>query len=187
MRGRVNTPTRSVLLACIMLASSSCVFALNPALDINQYAHTSWKIRDGFTKGTILTIAQTPDGYLWLGTDFGLVRFDGVRTVPWQSPADQPLPSNAIDRLLVARDGTLWIGTSKGLASWKDGKLIQYPELAGQIIVKLVEDREGTVWAGALAFPPPGKLCAIQNGTVRSYGEDGSLGYGVTDLYEDSK
>ena len=52
------------MLACV-LAWCSCAFALNPDLDISQYAHTSWKIRDGFAKGTITSIAQTPDGYLW--------------------------------------------------------------------------------------------------------------------------
>ena len=64
-----------------------CALALNPALDVSEYAHTAWKVRDGFVKGTIGSIAQTPDGYLWLGTEFGLLRFDGVRTVPWQPPA----------------------------------------------------------------------------------------------------
>ncbi len=132
----------------------SCVFALNPALDVSQYAHTSWKIREGFTKGSIRSIAQTPDGYLWLGTEFGLLRFDGVRTVPWQPPPDQHLPSSEIIHLLAARDGTLWIGTSKGLASWKDGKLIQYPELARQRIFKLLEDREGTIWVGHARVSP---------------------------------
>src|SRR6201986_2535772 len=97
--------------ACIMLACCLRVFALNPALDASQYAHTAWKVRDGFSKGSISSIAQTPDGYLWLGTQFGLLRFDGVKNVPWQPPADQQLPSSAIMSLLVARDGTLWIGT----------------------------------------------------------------------------
>jgi signal transduction histidine kinase/ligand-binding sensor domain-containing protein len=161
--------------------------ALDRALDMSQYAHTAWKVREGFTKGTIVSIAQTPDGYLWLGTEFGLLRFDGVRSVPWQPPSDQHLPSTYIRRLLVARDGTLWIGTWKGLASWKDGKLTQYPELAGQIISALLEDREGTVWAGGLAFPPPGKLCAIHGGTAQCFGEDGALGPGVVSLLEDGK
>src|SRR5262249_52856058 len=131
----------------IGLAWCPCAFALNPALDVSQYAHTSWKIRDGFSKGAIYAFAQTPDGYLWLGTEFGLVRFDGVKKVLWQPPADQPLPSDAITSLLAGRDGTLWIGTLKGLASWKDGKLTEYAELAGQGIVALLEDRDGTVWA----------------------------------------
>src|SRR5215813_7427915 len=99
-----------------LLAWSTSALALNPSLDVSQYAHTSWKIRDGFTKGQISALAQTHDGYLWLGTEFGLIRFDGIRTVPWQPPPDQHLPSSKIMRLLVTRDGTLWIGTDKGLA-----------------------------------------------------------------------
>jgi ligand-binding sensor domain-containing protein/signal transduction histidine kinase len=183
-RGRVITP--GVVLACVLLACCPSVFASNPSLDVGQYAHTSWKIRDGFTKGQISSIAQTPDGYLWLGTEFGLLRFDGVRNVPFQPPANQQLPSNYIWSLFAARDGTLWIGTTKGLASWKDGKLTQYPELAGQYIYGLLEDREGTLWVGGAAVPA-GKLCSIQNGGVRCYGEDGSLGRGVFSLSADSK
>ena len=118
----------------MVLACCACAFALDPSLDISQYAHTAWKVREGFSKGYITSIAQTPDGYLWLGTEFGLLRFDGVRAVPWQPPAGQHLPSSYIRSLLAARDGTLWIGTLKGLASWKDGKLTQYPELAGQSV-----------------------------------------------------
>jgi len=106
--------------------------------------------------------------------------------VPWQPPADQRLPSNDIWSLLTARDGTLWIGTTKGLASWKDGKLAQYPEFAGHYVNRLLEDREGLIWANGLVAPN-GKLCAIQNGRVQCHGEDGSLGVGVVGLYEDSK
>jgi ligand-binding sensor domain-containing protein len=174
------------LLACILLAWCPAAFALNPASDVSQYAHTSWKIRDGFTKGQIRAIAQTPDGYLWLGTEFGLLRFDGVRAVPWQPPPGQRLPSDFVFSLLAARDGTLWIGTSKGLVSWKDGKLTQYPELASQYIFRLIEDHEGTVWVGGAGIPI-GKLCSVQNGNVKCYGEDGSLGRGVLGLFEDGK
>jgi signal transduction histidine kinase/ligand-binding sensor domain-containing protein len=168
-----------------MLAWCPRAFALNPSLDVSQYVHTAWKIRDGFTKGEISSIAQTPDGYLWLGTEFGLLRFDGVKTVAWQPPPDQHLPSTQIATLLVARDGTLWIGTLKGLASLKDRTLSQYPELAGMYVGKLVEDRQGSIWAGGLRAPA-GKLCAIRKSGAQCEGDGGELGIGVLGLYEDA-
>ena len=178
--------TPGILVACVLLACCSSAFALNPALDVSQYAHTSWKVRDGFFKAGINSVAQTPDGYLWLGSQFGLLRFDGVRNVPWQPPPDQHLPSNHIFSLLATRDGTLWIGTANGLASWKDGNLTQYAELAGKYVYTLVEDHEGTIWAGAGANPT-GRLCAIHNGDFQCHGDDGTLGRGVFNLYEDSR
>jgi ligand-binding sensor domain-containing protein/signal transduction histidine kinase len=169
-----------------LLMAAPCTFALNPALDVSQYAHTAWKIRDGFVKGSILSIAQTPDGYLWVGTAFGLSRFDGIRNVPWEPPPNQHLPSTVISRLVAARDGTLWIGTFNGLASWKNGKLIQYAELGGLQIRALVEDHEGSIWVGTNG-PPDGKLCEIRNGSVRCYPEMGGVGHGVFGLHEDGK
>jgi ligand-binding sensor domain-containing protein len=152
-------------------------------LDISQYAHTAWKVRDGFTKGAIFAIAQTPDGYLWLGTESGLVRFDGVRAMPWQPPGGQQLPGNFVNVLLVARDGTLWIGTQKGLASWKDGRLRKYPEIAGPPVLALLEDHEGTVWIGGHDIPG-GNLCAARGEKIQCY-RTGTFGDLVTALYED--
>jgi signal transduction histidine kinase/ligand-binding sensor domain-containing protein len=134
-----------VAFLAVMLGRCACAFALDPSLDISQYAHTAWKVRDGFAKGFIYAIAQTPEGYLWLGTEFGLLRFDGVRAVAWTPPNGQ-LPSNNIPTLLVTTDGTFWIGTTKGLARWKDGNLTTYPALNGSRIAALLEDRTGTVW-----------------------------------------
>src|SRR5580692_8374660 len=74
--------------------------ALDPSLDVSQYAHTPWHVRDGFTQGHISSIAQTPDGYIWLGTSFGLFRFDGARVEHWQPPLNgAQLPSDYIECL----------------------------------------------------------------------------------------
>src|SRR5882672_6231269 len=182
----LRTVQLSLLLAGVLLAWCPGAWALDPALDVSQYAHTAWRIRDGFTKGEILAIAQTPDGYLWLGTEFGLLRFDGARAVPWQPPPGQQLPSTHITCLMVSRDGTLWIGTAKGLASYRNGQLTRHSDITGRAIHSLLEDREGTIWAGEWE-KPQGRLCAIRNGVAGCYGADGSLGWGALSLYEDSK
>src|ERR1700757_4283931 len=131
--------------AVTLLLGPDPALALDPSLDISQYGHTAWTARDGFSVGTIFAMAQTPDGYLWLGSEFGLFRFDGVHDVPWQPPAGQHLP-DAPYSLLVTRDGTLWIGTFAGLVSWSDGKLTQYPEIGQVFVTSLLEDHDGTVW-----------------------------------------
>ncbi len=63
--------------------------------------------------GTVFAMAQTPDGYLWLGSQFGVFRFDGVRFIPWEPPAGQRLPDKPYS-LIVTRDGAVWIGTFCG-------------------------------------------------------------------------
>ncbi len=139
-RAKENPVVRRVAIFLgVLVAGCGCGFAVNPSLDISQYAHTAWTVRDGFSLGNIYAMAQTPDGYLWLGGEFGLFRFDGVRSIPWQPPAGQHLPDKPFS-LLVTRDGTLWIGTYAGLVTWSGGKLTRYPELDGLRVTSLLED-----------------------------------------------
>jgi signal transduction histidine kinase/ligand-binding sensor domain-containing protein len=171
-----------------LLLGATPVLALDPSLDISQYAHATWTSRDGFSVGAIFAMAQTPDGYLWLGSEFGLYRFDGIHAVPWQPPAGQQLPNKPY-ALLVTRDGTLWIGTFEGLVSWNGGKLTYYPEIGKAFVTSLLEDRDGTVWAGILgdtADTPNGQLCAIRSGHAQCYSEGGAFGSFVWSLGEDS-
>src|SRR5262249_30355276 len=121
---------------------------------------------------------------LWLGTDAGLYRFDGVRNVAWQPPSDQRLPSDVIASLLTTRDGTLWIGTDQGLATLEAGRLMQYVETEGRRIGKLVEDSDGTVWMST--FDGRGwALCEARNNRVQCHGGAGGAGAGVVGLYAD--
>src|SRR5271165_6259251 len=179
------------VLALITISTLSFLFgsppalALDPSLDISQYAHNAWTIREGFFKGNIYSIAQTPDGYLWLGTEFGLFRFDGVRSIPWQPPAGQRLPDKNINSLLVTRDGTLWIGTFAGLSTWNGTTLTPRTEASTYFVASLFEDSEGTVWVGGLGTPH-GQLCAIRNSGTQCFGEDGAFSRAVWASYEDS-
>ena len=169
--------------AVSLLFASAPLLALDPSLAVSQYAHTAWTVRDGFSLGNVYAMAQTADGYLWLGTEFGLFRFDGVRFLPWQPPAGQQLPDKNINSLLVTRDGSLWIGTFGGLVILRDGNLARPPALHDQFVASLFEDREGTVWAASL--DRAGRLCAIRNGGAKCSGEDGAFGRAVWAMYED--
>lgn len=175
----------------LTLLARSPVFAESDGfLDLTQYAHTAWTDSDEL-RGRIDSIVQTRDGYLWLGTDHGLVRFDGVRFSASGPGVGPSLTSNHILSLLAGRDGTLWIGTLQGLASWAQGKLVQYPEIAEFPVLALLEDQAGTVWAGGAAG-----LCTVKGGIIQCSQIDGgsinnanyfhgNRGSDVYSLYED--
>jgi signal transduction histidine kinase/ligand-binding sensor domain-containing protein len=181
---RVARALAMTFMLCLCCARS---LALDPALDASQYAHTAWKIREGFSRSLITAVAQTPDGYLWLGTQSGLLRFDGVRNVPWQPPPGASIPDEHIRALLVGRNGTLWIGTEQGVASWREGALLTYPQLNAKFVTGLVEDRDGTIWVGAVSVPGNGWLCTIQQARTECQGEDGRFQGAAVHLYEDSR
>jgi signal transduction histidine kinase/ligand-binding sensor domain-containing protein len=185
-RIRRRAAVRVIALAAALMALwRPHAYALDPALDISQYAHTAWRLNEGFAPNAIDVIGQTADGYLWLGTDSGLLRFDGVRANPWQPPDGEPLPHNWIRALLGTRDGTLWIGTLAGLVSFKEGKRTSYPALAGLAISEIRESRDGTIWVAAQVVPVGGRICVIRNGDARCEGREEEFGAWVGALHED--
>lgn len=152
---------------------------------ITQYGHTAWHVREGYFAGQPSAIAQTRDGFLWIGTEAGLIRFDGVSFVPWQPPAGSQLPDDRIARLLGASDGSLWIGTANGLARWQDGKLVVYAR-AG-FFGALLEDRRGVIWMGhTRIIPEVPPLCRLERGRFQCFrfADEHRLRY-IAELYED--
>ena len=148
--------------------STAWIWALDPGNRISQYGHTAWRIQDGYFGGLLSAITQTTDGYLWIGTESGLLRFDGVRFVPWSPPMGQQLPSSRIRSLLGARDGSLWIGTYSGLSRWADHKLINL-DIHG-VIGTILEDRDGAAWL-VYGDPHHTPLCRVAERAVRCYEE----------------
>ena len=167
----VKTARASVLLlAIVTLVLCSTAPALAPNRRISQYAHTAWRIQDGFFRGTPQTITQTSDGYLWIGTEAGLVRFDGISFVPWTAPNGKTLPSSPIHSLLGTSDGSLWIGTSRGLARWSKGDLFTFPGEPA-FVEAIVQDPEGRVWmTRSQVRDAQGSLCEVVDSTQRCHG-----------------
>src|SRR3954451_19167585 len=85
------------------------LLAFIPQRRITQYTHRVWTQAEGLPQDTVRAIAQTSDGYLWVGTDEGLARFDGFRFVSFGKRPGE-LPDAAITALSAASDGSLWIG-----------------------------------------------------------------------------
>jgi signal transduction histidine kinase len=154
------------LLAAFLCRSGA---ALDPGRQINQYGHTAWRMQDGVFGGMPTAITQTTDGYLWIGTKTGLVRFDGMRFVPWTPPAG-PLPSDSIISLQAAADNSLWIGTAAGLAHWKDGLLTTYLDAPG-LIDAIIQDHRGAIWfTRSRVRDAKGPLCQALDTTAQCYG-----------------
>jgi signal transduction histidine kinase/ligand-binding sensor domain-containing protein len=165
-----NIP-RSLLLSFLLVVFAlSSVWAVEPNQRISQYAHATWRTQDGLFGGAPIVITQTTDGYLWIGTNIGLVRFDGVRFTTWNPPAGKRLLDSRIYSLLGSRDGSLWIGTGYSISRWKGGELTNYPDLSGRV-ESIVEDDQGSVWmVRTQPTDKLGPLCRIKDGQARCYG-----------------
>src|SRR5690606_30316364 len=117
-----------------------------------QFSVDLWTEIDGFPQNMAGAIAQTPDGYLWFGTEEGLVRFDGVRFHvygPWNTPT---LTTAWVTALHVEEDGTLWVGTGGGgLYRFRAGRFVRYgleDGLSHRHVLSLFRDRDGVLWIG---------------------------------------
>ena len=138
-----------------LLVCAASAGAAQPAVSLNDYIVTTWTTKDGLPSDVIWTIAQDRQGYLWLGTNGGLVRFDGVRFVSWSSVGGTALPNAPVRTVFVARDGALWIGFGfnevAGVARVDGARVRMFGEADGLVrsaINALVEDTDGTIWTG---------------------------------------
>lgn len=155
-----------------MLVLCACSAPLRASLDpnkpIRQYIHQGWQSAQGLPQNSVLAIAQTPDGYLWLGTEEGLVRFDGIHFTLLDKRISGLL-SNQIQLLYVDHSSNLWIGTNGGgLGRYSHGKFSVYTSSSGlpnDSIHALYEDKQGAIWIGT----DGGGLIRLQNGKLRVF------------------
>lgn len=138
--------------ACLYVGLS-CVTAFGADTSqrtIFQLQHAAWTAREG-APGPNFALAQTTDGYLWLGTLSGLYRFDGVNFERYKPLSGRDLTSNDVSALKATSDGGLWIGFRYGGADFlKDGRVVSYMESDGfpsGTVRRFAIDRQGTIWA----------------------------------------
>lgn len=131
----------------------SLVFALDRDRTLTQFYHTAWTAKDG-APSQISSLAQTEDGYLWIGSARGLYKFDGVEFTQYLPPAGVSFPSHNVSSLLATPDGGLWITfRPAGAAFLKAGqiKVFSRPEeLPKAEIFRIAQDLDGRFWAGTL-------------------------------------
>ena len=137
-----------VVFTTVLLACATAALALEPSSPLASYVRQAWGMENGLPQNTVQALAQTKDGFVWLGTEVGLVRFDGNTFQAFDKNTSPALPGNDVRCLFASKDGSLWIGTSEGLARWKDGAVAAFTTANGlpsNIIRSLKEDRLGGV------------------------------------------
>jgi signal transduction histidine kinase/ligand-binding sensor domain-containing protein len=139
----------ALLICTFFLAFVAPVDALNPDRDIHQLAHRAWGEKDGYP-GRSEALAQTPDGFLWIGSDTGLFRFDGVHFERYVPRSGDKLSENRVHSLLALSDGSLWIAyVGSQICDVQNDDVKCYSKADGVTPnpTAIVHDREGTIWA----------------------------------------
>jgi len=158
-----------VAAAALLLAGALTGAALEPTTPLANYGRQSWVMENGLPQNTVQALVQTGDGFVWLGTEVGLVRFDGSGFTVFDRNSTPALPGNDVRCLLGSRDGALWIGTSEGLARWKDGAVAAFTThegLPGNAIRALAETANGglLVWTDqGIAQQAGDRFAAVRN------------------------
>lgn len=142
----------ALFLTVLIPRTAQAQIPLDPAKTISQYVRDEWTTNQGLPVNSVLAIAQTPNGYLWLGTEAGLIRFDGVSFSVFDRRNTPALLSNEVRALLVGHDGTLWIGTrGGGVTRFAHGHFQTFSSrngLSNDSVLTLFEDHKQNLWIG---------------------------------------
>ena len=164
--------------------------ALQPERAMTQYSRAVWQVEEGLPQNTVRAIAQTPDGFLWFGTQAGLVRFDGVRfSVHDRRTHGDVFDNHHVYALEVDQEGTLWVGTNGGgLVRLVGGELRRYSLPGGlptgRITALEASEPEGTMWIGTYG----GGLVRVKDGEATLFDSADGLSHDVVfDLDSDAR
>ncbi|MDQ1353511.1 MAG: hypothetical protein QG657_3817, partial [Acidobacteriota bacterium] len=174
------------LLLCFLLISPvSHTFALDPNKTIGQYVHDVWLAGDDLPQATITAAVQTRDGYIWLGTQEGLARFDGARFRIFDKGNTPELEGNEITALYEDRQGNLWIGSGKGITRFKNGEFTLYKAqdgLACNVVRAICGDSRGVPWIACR-----NGISHFKDETFISYTAKDGIPVDINSIYEDRR
>lgn len=166
------TTAMRCLACCVLLLLSTArdVSALDTQKTLSQFGHRVWTRDQGLPQDSIRSITQAADGALWVGTEEGLARFDGIEFTRFGRAADG-LANATITALLGSRDGAVYVGTHLGLFRYRDGQFHGFAAagVAGRVS-SIVEDRAGVVWV-----TDGRELFAVHGDDVRKLGAGGGI------------
>jgi ligand-binding sensor domain-containing protein/two-component sensor histidine kinase len=164
MRKLVGSTLAHQALTVALTLASSLFFgltaaALDPQRSLTQYGHEAWQTDSGLPQNTVHSVLQTDDGFLWLATEGGLVRFDGVQFLVYDKETTPRLRSNSVNNLFQDGSGALWISTADGLTRRRGFEFTTFTAdqgLPSNSVWSVYQDRSGTLWvltsAGLAAF-----------------------------------
>ena len=164
-------PGGALLLVLGPLVGPAAVEALDLDRLLTQYASRHWDVPQGLPQAGAQSIVQTRDGFIWVATQEGLARFDGVAFTVFDRRSVAVLPHNNVQALLETRDGTLWIGTAGGLVRYRAGRFetVADPDGFSAWVWALHESPDGTVWIGTFGDG----LYRLRGGRIERLAEDG--------------
>lgn len=148
---------RRLAIALLALWAAAPGLALDPARPLQAHAQRTWRSEDGLLQDTVTALVESRDGFLWVGTAGGLVRFDGATFDRYSRVTVPNFAHNEIQCLAEGAGGVLWVGTSEpGLYQFQRGAVRTFGPgegLPAQPIRRLLRDRQGTVWAAPTEGP----------------------------------
>ncbi len=164
---------KNVLVGLALVCSGYSARAIDPNRAISQYMQDRWGSEKGFTGGSVSAIAQTADGYLWIGTEKGLIRFDGLSFRTFQQASPTSFQIGPVRGLLTDGQGNLWILLqSTKILRYHDGEFELGRDEAEVGITSVLRRRDGSVLLSSLALGAltyrAGKFETLDSQTERS-------------------
>jgi ligand-binding sensor domain-containing protein/signal transduction histidine kinase len=149
LKGQITINLVRLLGLVVLLIASATVYALDPHKALNEFGVQVWLTENGLPQNTVQAITQTKDGYLWIGTQEGLARFNSTGFVVFDKDNTPQFKSNDVRALLEDRNGVLWIATSYGLLKYQSGSFTSFTTTEGlpdNSVAALAESTDGTIW-----------------------------------------